>query len=211
MNALIVAGGNKLNSLELKELCDSSQVVVAADSGIESLLCAHCSADYLIGDFDSIKQEVLIEVKKSDIKIVTYPIVKDETDTELAVNLLLELGCKNITLVGVTGTRLDHTMANISILRNLSLKGIKAKIIDDNNIIEYISKEVHIEKKKNYYISIIPISLEGVFVSLKGFFFPLNKKNIRYGSSLGVSNYIVNDKGKIIVHSGEALLLQSRD
>ena len=211
MDGLIVAGGNKLNIIELKKLCDSTDIIVAADRGIECLFNADCSADYLIGDFDSIKQDILLEVEKSEVKIVKHPIVKDETDTELAVNLLLELGCESITLVGVTGTRLDHTITNIYILRDLYLKNIKAKIIDDNNIIEYLGERVNIEKKKDYYISIIPLSPEGVVVSLEGFFFPLNKKNISYGSSLGVSNYLVKDNGNIIRHSGEALILQSRD
>ena len=211
MKGLIVSGGSKLDKLELKKHCDRSQLVVAADKGIELLLEVGCKIDYLIGDFDSINQEVLEQVKKSNIKIVKYPIAKDDTDTELAVNLLVELGCKYITLVGVTGSRLDHTMANISILRKLALSGVKAKIIDNNNIIEYLYEKSIIEKKDDYYISIIPISLEGVVISLEGFYFPLNEKNISYGSSLGVSNYLVKDSGNVIKHSGEALLLQSKD
>lgn len=211
MDGLIVAGGNKLNHIELKKLCMCSHLVVAADRGIESLLELNYSPDYLIGDFDSIGRDLLIKVEESDIKIVRHPIAKDETDTQLAVDLLLDLGCKSITLVGVTGTRLDHTMANISLLRDLYLKNIKAKIVDDNNIIEYLGDRVYIEKKKGYYISIIPISLEGIVVSLEGFFFPLSKKTISYGSSLGVSNYLVKDSGTIIRHKGEGLLLQSRD
>ncbi|MDY0234427.1 MAG: thiamine diphosphokinase [Gudongella sp.] len=211
MNGLIVAGGSALNSKELKKQCNYSDIVVAADRGIESLLKADCRVDYLIGDFDSIKQEVLLEVEKTKIEIIKHPIAKDKTDTELAVDLLLDLGCKSIILVGVTGTRLDHTMANISILRNLYFKGIISKIIDDNNIIEYLGKKVNIYKAKSRYISILPISLEGVVVSLEGFFFPITKKNISYGSSLGVSNYLVKDKGEIVKHSGEALVFQSRD
>ena len=211
MNGLIVAGGNRLDKEELKNLYNNSHIVVAADSGIEYLLDAGCSADYLIGDFDSIRQEILIEAEKTNIKIVKHPVAKDKTDTELAVNLLLDLACKNITLVGVTGSRIDHTMTNIFILRDLYFKDIKAKIIDDNNIIEYLEERVYIEKKKDYYISIIPLSLEGVVVSLEGFFFPLNRDKINYGSSLGVSNYLVKDHGNIIRHSGEALILKSKD
>lgn len=211
MDGLIVAGGNKLNKIELKKRCNKSHIIIAADSGIESLLLANCSVDYLIGDFDSIDKEILKAVEKSATKIVKYPVAKNETDTELAVNLLLELGCSSITLLGVTGTRLDHTMANISMLRNLYLKGVKAKIIDDHNIIEYLVEKMSIEKKEDYYISIIPISLEGVVISLEGFFFSLNNKSISYGSSLGISNYLVKETGNIIKHSGEALILQSRD
>lgn len=211
MDGLIVAGGNNLNPIELINYCKISDIVVAADRGIESLLEAECAANYLIGDFDSIKKEILVQIENTNTKILKHPVAKDETDTELAVNLLLDLGCKSITLVGATGSRLDHTLASISILRNLYFKGIRARIVDDNNIIEYLCEKVEVKKRKNYYISVIPISLEGVVISLDGFYFPLSKKKISYGSSLGVSNYLVNEVGNIVKHSGEALLIQSKD
>lgn len=211
MNGLIVAGGNWLNKKVLEEYCFNSQIIVAADSGIESLLSAGCTADYLIGDFDSIKKETLIKLQQSDIQLLKYPVEKDDTDTELGLNLLLELGCKNIVLIGVIGSRLDHTLANISTLRNLHFKGVKAKIIDNNNIIEYLGEEESFEKKENLYISIVPISFDGVVVSLEGFYFSLKNQKINYGSSLGISNYLVNNIGTVIKHSGEAIIIQSRD
>ena len=63
---------------------------------------------------------------------------KDATDAELACDYAADKGFGDIVLLGATGTRFDHTIANVYLLKNLADKGIKAKIIDSNNII-YIS------------------------------------------------------------------------
>ena len=42
-----------------------------------------------------------------------FPIMKDKTDTELGILHLLDKKIDDITLMGVTGTRLDHTLASI--------------------------------------------------------------------------------------------------
>ncbi len=211
MKGLIVSGGSRLDKDELKKYCKTAEVIVAADRGIEVLLEIDCKVNYLIGDFDSINQDVFKKVENCNIKIIRHPKEKDDTDTELAINLLLDLACDEIDLVGVTGTRLDHTLANISILRKLYHKGVDARIIDNNNIIQYLSDEISLTQVKDYYVSLVPISLDGLTVTLEGFFFPLDKKKIEYGSSLGISNYLTKFQGRIIKHKGEGLLIQARD
>ncbi len=42
--------------------------------------------------------------------------MKDLTDTEIAMNLAIELGAERIFILGGTGTRLDHVVANIKLL-----------------------------------------------------------------------------------------------
>ena len=49
------------------------------------------------------------------------------------------------------------------------MKKIRAKIIDDNNIIYFTNKDMKIKKKDNYNLSVIPISNNGIVVSLMGF------------------------------------------
>lgn len=68
-----------------------------------------------------------------------------------------------------------------------------------------------IKKKDNYNLSVIPISNNGIVVSLMGVLYPLSEKFIGFGSTLGISNEIVQDYGDIVIHKGEALIIESID
>ncbi len=124
---------------------------------------------------------------------------------------LIDRGYKEIILTGVTGTRQDHTMANIFLLNTLYDKGINGKIVDDNNII-YLTDD-YLERwcLKNSYVSIIPIVEDGIVISLNGFFYNLDNEFIKFGSTYGISNEIVDNTGIIKIHRGKALVFISKD
>ncbi|WP_422485180.1 thiamine diphosphokinase [Gudongella sp. DL1XJH-153] len=211
MKGLISAGGTGVRNGILIDLCKEADIIVAADSGFYNISEASCRIDYLIGDFDSIDDINLIEDLDSSTTICRYPIEKDKTDTELAIDLLVEKGCTEITIIGGTGSRIDHSLSNIFMIRSYHLDGISIKIINDNNEISYLPIEILLRKDPDYYYSILPVGPEGVTVTLEGFHYPLQETHIRYGSSLGISNYIDDELGKIIRHSGEGFLVKSRD
>lgn len=211
MNGLIAAGGTGLKSGYLLELCRDADIVVAADSGIDNLDMDLCKIDFLVGDFDSISDCGTLEEGDSPFQIIRFPVEKDKTDTELAIDLLVQKGCDEITIIGAIGSRMDHSMSNIYLLRRFQQLGIKIKIIDNNNEISYLSDEAQIIKESGYYYSILPVGPEGITVTLEGFHYPLKKELIQYGSSLGISNYIEEMEGRIKVHSGEGFLIKSRD
>jgi len=63
------------------------------------------------------------------VEILKFPAEKDMTDTELAVNTAIDRGYKNIVIIGGTGTRLDHTLSNIFLLKLMLDRGVKGRII----------------------------------------------------------------------------------
>lgn len=212
MKGLIIAGGNCIKSEKLKELIPNYDILVAADSGFNHLSTIGKHPDYLVGDFDSIGMSSLTEVDKSITKVIRHPVEKDKTDTELAIDVLCELNVEEITILGGTGSRLDHTLSNIFSLRYMNELGINGTIIDEHNLVTYMREDsvVHI-KEDTSYISILPITIDGAEISLKGFHYPLDHECLKLGSSLGVSNYIDNNEGTVICHRGEVLLIKACD
>ena len=65
--------------------------------------------------------------KEENVPIKKFPVKKDKTDSELSIEYLIEIGFKDITLVGAIGTRMDHTLANILLLNKLKKKDINRK------------------------------------------------------------------------------------
>ncbi len=211
MKALIVGSGEIKDYKDLEKLAKNHNYIVCADGGIHHILKIGMIADAVIGDLDSIDKEDLKIIKKENIQVEKFPTMKDKSDTELCVDYLIEKGFLTITLVGVTGTRLDHTLSNIHLLKKIYALGVKAHIVDDNNKIFYLEDKIYLNKKEAYFISIIPISEEGILVSLNGFLYPLKKEYLKFGSTRGISNKIIEKHGEILIHRGSALVIESKD
>ena len=106
-----------------------------------------CS-DVLLGDFDSIGKAELAEIKdNSNSELITFPKDKDYTDLELAINLAIERGASEIVILGASGTRLDHTTANIHLLYKLSENNIKGYIEDEHNRIYLLRESITIKSQ----------------------------------------------------------------
>ena len=60
---------------------------------------------------------------------------KDDSDTQSAMNLAIELGCDSIEILGATGSRLDHVLANLGLLSYGEKNSVSVSIADQNNYI----------------------------------------------------------------------------
>ncbi|WP_427338559.1 thiamine diphosphokinase [Caloranaerobacter sp. DY30410] len=211
MKALIVSSGNMENFNIIKRLCEDVDLVVCADGGADLVVKAGCIPDIVIGDLDSIEKNTFSKLKDYKVKFIKFPTKKDKTDTELSINYVIEEGFNEIVLVGVTGTRLDHTLANIFLLYSLLQRGVKATIIDDHNEIFITKDELFIYKDDKKYVSIIPFNGDLLGVTLKGFEYEVEKVNIKFSSTLGISNTLISDTGIIKVEDGICLVIKSID
>ena len=73
--------------------------VIAVDAGLEAVKALGILPDVIVGDFDTVKPEVLSEFRQMEHIIweVHQP-EKDETDTELALNRAMASGCGEIAV-----------------------------------------------------------------------------------------------------------------
>lgn len=211
MKGLLISSGSLSNYEQLKEYSKEADYILCADGGIKHAIKSQILPNAIIGDLDSIGDEEMKFIHDNNVPIIKYPVEKDETDTELGINYLSELGIKDISLFGATGTRIDHTLGNVFLLRKLLKNKINGRVVDDNNIIYLIDEFLKLPKRNNYYVSIIPISEKGIVVTLKGFYYPLINAKINFGSTLGISNKIIDAFGEVNILHGEALIIESRD
>ncbi len=210
MVGLIVSGGNKVNDDLLRKYSDMADFIIAVDKGAESLIENNIKIDLLVGDFDSINEKSLNILKEKKTSIIKLEIEKDESDTEAALNYLINKDFSTIFMLNCTGNRLDHTFSNVLLLKKLLDKNIKGYLIDNNNRIIIANSKVKIEKEYEN-ISIIPLTLEGINITLEGFHYKLFNENIEYGSSRCLSNFLINEYGNIFINSGLAIVIESND
>lgn len=214
MNTLIVTGGKISLDFALTFLQDNRfECVIAADKGLELLQKIGVEPDYIIGDFDSVSGDVLAGYKTESV--VRLNPEKDFTDTEAAMRLAIEKGAASIALMGATGTRIDHMLANLNLLYLALEKRIPAYIIDENNRIRLIDKSFVLDRNEAYSdtVSLLPYTEEVKGITLTGFYYPLKNKTMsRYEElSLGVSNKLTADKGIIEFESGILTVIEAKD
>lgn len=211
MIGLVVSSGEIVEENLVRKLVTSSDIVICADGGLDHLRELELIPDLVIGDLDSISRAGKIYIEEKSISIIRYPVMKDDTDNELAIDYLVDKGVRHIDFLGVTGSRYDHSLVNIMALRDLGKKNISSRIFTPKTTIHYCKGLLSLDRREGIYISIVPLSDDGIRISMEGFLYPLKEQAMDFGSSLGISNEIVKDKGLIRVLSGDCLVIESKD
>ena len=210
---LILAGGNlSLPFLEnvIKE--HAGATIIAADRGLEACMKLQIEPDYVIGDFDSLDEQVKDAFLADRRNVTKLNPIKDDTDTEYAIRLAIREGARSIVMLGATGSRIDHVLGNISLLGIGLESGTDISIIDTNNRIRMADKPVTIEKSAQYgrFVSLIAVTDDNE-VSLRGFKYPVTDYSFDRFTSLGISNEIIDDHAVIDIHRGKFIIIESKD
>ena len=109
MRAVIIGNGDIKDYKYIKSKISADDFVICADGGLRHIENLDIKADVAIGDFDSADID-------EEITHYVFPVDKDYTDGELAVNYAVENGYDDILLIAMTGQRLDHTLSNFFLL-----------------------------------------------------------------------------------------------
>ena len=196
----------------IKIICGEN--IIAVDKGLEALYQLHIIPNHVVGDFDSAFPEIL-EFYKNQSQIIFHKFnaEKDNTDTDIALKLAIELKSSKITILGALGKRMDHAIANIHILKDTLEANIPCQIIDEHNRIYLINKFIQLEKDKVYgkYVSLIPLTSTVEGLTLTGFKYPLNDYTLPIGTSLGISNEIIEKTAHIEMKKGILIVIESKD
>ena len=192
-SALIISGGD-FAPIDNK----TYDLVIACDKGYSYAVKMNISPDIVLGDFDSYTGEIC-----KNIKTITLPKVKDDTDTMYAIKYALENGYKDITVCCAFGGRLDHTYANMQSAAYISENGGIPHFVGKGAELYMINNSsITLPKIERHSISIFSYSDNCKGVSLKGLKYGLSDSELTNGFPLGVSNEWTDDTAEISVRSG---------
>ena len=214
-DTVIISGGEVQSDFALALFQGWGGTVIAADRGAEACRQLGIVPDLLVGDFDSISAQALAWVKgENPQEVVTLPTHKDVTDTQAALELALERGAKGIVILGGTGSRLDHVLANVGLLLLAREAGAKAWLMDQSNRISLAYDGMGLKKEEAFgtYVSFFPLSGVVKGLTLTGFAYPLAGKDLTpYDAGLTVSNELAGEEGRVSFSDGDLLMVESRD
>jgi thiamine pyrophosphokinase len=209
----LIGAGPKNDTFTKIDRANRDIMLIGVDNGANYLLNEGIIPDAIFGDFDSLKADDLASLEKTVPNVFIYPPEKDETDLELAVEWALSKNPEKIYLHCVTGKRLDHEFGSISILIKYVNETVPISIVDDYNEIYVINEGTHQINKLHHfkYVSFFSIGSEVENLTLSGFKYPLTNHKLLLGSSLCVSNELLDEVGSISFSRGIALVVRSKD
>lgn len=163
---------------------------IGVDGGVASLKRLGIKPIYIVGDFDSLDEQLLDD----HIQTSRLPCQKDDTDTAIAIKEALRLGYDEFELYGVTGGRLDHFMAVCRLLA--AYKELSITILDDLNRCFILKPGKHYVPALDYnYLSFF--ALNRAHLTLAQVAYPLDHYLLTYEDSLCVSNEIIGNEAFI--------------
>jgi len=164
----------------------------------------------LIGDLDSVSAEYLDQYRSSGGEIKQYPVAKDATDLELALQHAISLNPATIVIAGATGSRFDHTLANVMLVNQPGYKEVDISLDDGTTRIELVKLSLQITGCAGDIISLIPLSEKVTGISTTGMLYPLSNEEMNLGETRGVSNVMTSDIAQVKCQTGILLCIHTR-
>jgi len=189
---------------------DEADLVVAVDSGVRIARQHGLAVHVLVGDLDSATEGDRAWAQAEGAEVIEFPADKDATDLELAIEHSIAAGAERIVAVGVEGGRLDHELANwLTLCRpHPALTEVRAS----SGIATILHGDHHhtvdLRGEPGNLVSLLALSGDAGGVVTTGLKWPLKGATIEVGSSLGVSNEMVDESASVSVATGTLLVIR---
>lgn len=205
VRCVIICGSPEADIDFIKEYINpESDYIMCADAGYLTARRAEIIPDIFVGDFDSYSGDV--DESAEVVKLNTH---KDDTDSMHCASVAVERGFKRVVLLAATGGRLDHTVANLSVLKYLEENGVEAFVVNKNESVRLLVEGDYAYNNLNgKTFSVLPFACESVRVTFEGEVeYPGEDLELLSSQVLGVSNVFRSDRVKIRILKGIAVLI----
>ena len=181
---------------------EAGDKVIAVDGGFRFLEESGVAADAVVGDFDS------LESVPQHPNVLKLSREKDDTDMRVAVREGIRAGYEYFHIYCGTGGRIEHTIANMQLLAELSLAGKQGFLFGRDYVMTAVTdKSMTFREGLSGYVSVFAHSERAKGVFLKGLKYELNDAILTNTYPLGVSNEFTGEKSSITVKKGTLLIV----
>lgn len=208
--AFIYTGGTVFDEYVI-EKPEKGDLIIAADAGYLTAKKMGVTPDILLGDFDTLGEENIPD----GIECLRVPAEKNDTDTQLAVQVAIERGAGEIVIIGGMSGRIDHTLSTLAILEDLwerKNNRIYATLTDGKNRVRFLRSSGTILPRSQYrFFSLIAADETVKGITLEGCKYPLKNGRISRRNQWAVSNEITGNCALIEIKRGGVWVIESMD
>ena len=179
-------------------------MIVAADSGLDTVVRHGVEPDAIVGDMDSLEDRSLLD-RFPDAYIERHDRAKDFTDTEIALNFLWNRAINAVTIVGGGGGRLDHLMGVLALFER---QHRPQRWITDRDEVRVVESAVEFDAEAGTVVSFFPLGEGPVRMNSEGLRWPLDPL-VWHRGDVGISNECMGGRCRVSMQNGRLLMVRA--
>lgn len=208
--AYIFANGEIRDYPRLKTRLQPDDLLIAADGGLHHLQALGLHPHILLGDLDSVTPAEVEETRALGVQVVRFPVDKDETDLQLAIDRAVAEGCSQVVVAGGLGGRLDQTLGNIFLVQQPSHPGLSIRLDDGLDEVFLITTRAEIDGQAGDIVSLLPLGGPAFDVKTVDLKYPLNYEKLFPEKTRGISNVMLATRARVSLSRGVLICIHSR-
>jgi thiamine pyrophosphokinase len=202
---IVLSGGGAGPSPDTLPVAES---VIAADSGLALAADLGLDVDVVVGDMDSVTPAQLRAAEQAGASVERHPPDKDATDLDLALQAAMDRGAERIVVVGGGAGRLDHLLGVATLLASPRWQPATIEWRTPESTTNVVHTTQTVATTPSDIISVIPFG-GAATVTLSGTKWELQRADLEFGSTLGISNEATSTEVTLQVHAGTGLLVRT--
>jgi len=175
---ITIIGAARSSVRQIARAVALAPTVVGADGGAARALAAGLSPHAVIGDLDSLSHRARAQFPPERLHLIAE---QDSTDFE---KCLYSIAAPFVLAIGVTGTRLDHSMAAMSILTRQTAQPVL--ILTASEVIFLCPRDLRLDVPRGTRLSLFPMA--ELRVTAAGVEWPLDHAILSPTGRIGTSN-----------------------
>ncbi|MCU1426405.1 MAG: thiamine pyrophosphokinae [Actinomycetia bacterium] len=204
---VVFSGGDPVDP-RLRAQLPPDATVVAADSGLHHAQTLGVAVDVVVGDFDSVDEARLADAIANGARTEQFPVDKDFTDLELALQTAARLGATEVLVVGGSGGRLDHFLANLLLLASPDFAALQIRALVGEARISVVRDRTELHGEPGSIVTLLALGGTARGVRTTGLRYPLEHEDLLPGSTRGVSNEMLDHAATVTLEAGVVLAVQ---
>jgi thiamine pyrophosphokinase len=185
---IAIVGGGTVDNALLRDLAAHGVVLVGADGGGDAIAGAGLTPDAIVGDLDSLADP------QSWLGRTTLLRIEEQETTDFQKALYSTSAPVTLAL-GMTGKRLDHTLAALSAVLDVA-RDRAVLLVDEVDVALALSGDFAFDAAAGERVSVHPL-LPIRFRGSTGLVYPLDDLLLEPGGRLGTSNAAVGGRVEI--------------
>lgn len=229
----IIVGAGEFFGLPKGLEIGEDDYLIAADGGYEHLKSLGIAPKLIVGDFDSMsvpgvpgktgdvkglsifedaeKAEYIKDLRRIELDGIETRVinpVKNDPDILSCIRIAMDMGYSEFHLLGASGGRMDHSIANQQILGFLAKRGLRGYLYGESQLITAIHNEsLKIPEGHRGYFSVLSLSDESRGVTERGFKYCIDDVTLNNLTPTGLSNELVGEAAELSVREGILLVI----
>jgi thiamine pyrophosphokinase len=208
---VVVANGDLSDPQYIHRQIRADDTIICADGGALHALAMGLQPALVVGDMDSLPSHLIKRLKDGGAQFLRFPVEKDQSDLELALERAVEMAPAEILLLAALGgERLDQAFGNLMLLTIPLRAGIPAQIIDERHRVFLVDSEITLQGSPGEIVSLFPLTAAVYGVKTEGLKYPLCGETLYFASTRGLSNVFSGASARVSTVSGLLLVILHR-